>query len=75
MRQEAHPGAPLFLSKIRIQSPAYNLKDARLIEGPSVMKTSITLPLSFHSQARIFPDIKLTIGIMYTKILGSGNVL
>jgi hypothetical protein len=75
MRQEAHPGAPLFFVEYPDPIPRIQVEDARLIGEPSATKTSITLPLSFHSQARIFPDIKLTIGIMYTKILGSGNVL
>jgi hypothetical protein len=46
MRQEAHPGAPLFFVEYPDSIRLIQLERASLIEGPRVTKTSITLPLS-----------------------------
>jgi hypothetical protein len=42
---------------------------------PGVAKTSISLPLSAIQQQRISPDIKLTIGIMYTNLANTKEIL
>ena len=42
---------------------------------PRIAKTSIPLPLSALQQHHISSDIKLTIGIMYTNLISTKEIL